>query len=188
MPKPHGPGFTMRVYVDADHNGDLATCCSRTGFVVIFNRAPIYWFLNKQGSLETSNFGSKFCAIKFATEYVSGLHYKILMMVIPVDEPSFVFGDNQSVLCNTSNPASTLKKKSNIIAFDHVRDGVARDDWRTAYVNTHKTLEDLFTKPLSGDKRWKFVRMLLHHLTCFIPRRPLFLHTLSFECTTKLCI
>ena len=102
--------------------------------------------------------------MKVATEYVCGLRYKLRIMGIPMGEPGFVFGDNQYVLCITYNPASTLKKKSNIIAFDHVRDGVARDDWRTAYVNTHKTLEDLFTKPLSGEKRWKFVRMLLHHL------------------------
>ena len=25
-------------------------------------------------------------------------------------------------------------------------------------------------------------------MTCFSPRRPLFLHVVSFECTTKLCI
>ena len=34
-----------------------------------------------------------------------------------VDEPAFVFGDNKSVLCNTTAPESTLKKKSNAIAY-----------------------------------------------------------------------
>jgi hypothetical protein len=33
-----------------------------------------------------------------------------------VDGPSYVYGDNMSVLHNTSNPESTLKKKSNSIA------------------------------------------------------------------------
>jgi hypothetical protein len=50
------------------------------------------------------------------------------MMGIKVDEPAFVFGDNQSVLCNTTAPALTLKKKSNAIAYHFVREGVARDE------------------------------------------------------------
>ena len=80
-------------------------------------------------------------------------------MGIPVDEPAFVFGDNQSVLCKTTVPGSTLKKKQYVLAYHFVREGVARDEWRTAYVNTDENLADLLTKPLSGPKRIKFVRM-----------------------------
>ena len=32
MPTPHGQSMTLRVYVDADHAGDLITCQSWTGF------------------------------------------------------------------------------------------------------------------------------------------------------------
>jgi hypothetical protein len=42
MPKSCGPSMTMQVFVDADHAGDLLTRCSRTGFIVFFNGAPIY--------------------------------------------------------------------------------------------------------------------------------------------------
>ena len=63
-----------------------------------------------------------------------------------------------------TTPALILKKKSNAIAYHFVQEGVARDEWRTAYVNTSENLADLFTKPLSGLKRWKFVRMILHHV------------------------
>jgi len=164
MPVPHGQSMTMRVFVDADHAGDQVTRRSRTGFIVFLNNAPIYWSSKKQTSCETSTFGSEFVAMKQATEYVRGLRYKLRMMGIKVDEPAFVFGDNQSVLCNTTAPASTLKKKSNAIAYHFVREGVARDEWRTAYVNTDENLADLLTKPLSGPKRAKFVRMVLHHV------------------------
>jgi hypothetical protein len=84
------------------------------------------------------------------------------MMGITVDEPVFVFGDNQSILANTTAPSSTLKKKSNAIAYHFVREGRARDEWRTMYINTNDNLADL-TKPLAGSKRSKFVGMLLHH-------------------------
>jgi hypothetical protein len=84
------------------------------------------------------------------------------MMGITVNEPVFVFGDNQLVLANTTAPSSTLKKKSNAIAYHFVREGRARDEWRTMYINTNDNLADL-TKPFAGPKRSKFVGMLLHH-------------------------
>lgn len=54
---------------------------------------------------------------------------------------------------------------SQSIAYHFVREGSARDEWRTAYVNTHLNPADLLTKPLaSGEKRTGFVRMILQHL------------------------
>ena len=120
MPNACGPSMTMRVYVDADHAGDLVTQRSRIGFLVFLNGAPIYWSSKKQTSCETSTFGSEFVAMKQATEYIRGLWYKLRMMGITVDEQDFVFGDNQSVLANTTAPGSTLKKKSNAIAYHFV--------------------------------------------------------------------
>ena len=86
------------------------------------------------------------------------------MFGIPVDGPAFIFGDNQSVLINSSKPESTLKKKSQSIAYHFIREGCAANEWRTSYIHTSLNLADLMTKPLSGEKRWGFVRMLLHHI------------------------
>jgi hypothetical protein len=103
--------------------------------------------------------------MKQATEYVNGLRFKLQLFSITVDDPAFVFGDNQSTLANTSAPASTLKKKSNAIAYHFVREGCARDEWRTAYINTQENVADLFTKPLpSGEKQTKFIHMIIHHI------------------------
>ena len=102
--------MTMRVYVGSDHAGDTVTRRSRTGFIIFLNSAPIYWSSKKQTLCEKSSFVSEFCAMKQATEYVRGLRYKLRMMGIPVDEPAFIFGDNQSVLVNTNITESTPKK------------------------------------------------------------------------------
>ena len=86
-------------------------------------------------------------------------------MGIPCTSPAFIFGDNQSVLANSTIPDSTLKKKSQSIAYHFVREGDARDEWRTTYVNTHLNPADLLTKTLpSGEKRKTFVRMILHYI------------------------
>ena len=115
--------------------------------------------------MESSSFGSEFIAMKQCCEYIHGLRYKLRMMGIPCDGPTYIFGDNQSVLANTTIPNSTLKKKSQSIAYHFVREGVARREWRTAYVNTNENEADLLTKVLpSGEKRKGFVCNILHHI------------------------
>jgi hypothetical protein len=165
MPQPRGLGFVMSAKVDADHASDTVTRRSRTGFLVRLNSALIYWSSRKQNSVESSSFGSEFIAMKQCCEYLRGLRYKLRMMGIPCLGPAYILGDNQSVLANTSVPDSTLKKKNQSIAYHFIREGAARDEWRTSYVNTHNNESDLLTKLLpSGLKRMGFVRTLLHHI------------------------
>ena len=114
MPEPRGFGFIMSAKVDADHDADTVTRRSRTGFLVFLNCAPIYWFSKKQNSVESSSFGSEFIAMKQCCEYLRGLWYKLRMMGIPCEGPAYIFGDNQSVLYNTSIPDSTLKRKPKV--------------------------------------------------------------------------
>lgn len=164
-PKPRGKGFTMRAFVDSDHGGDSVTRRSRTGFIVFLNSAPICWFSKKQTSVETSTFGSEFIAMKQCCEYIRGLRYKLRMMGVPVEMPTFIFGDNQSVLSNTTTPHSVLKKKSSSIAYHFVREGVARDEWRTTYLHTDLNPADMETKSLpGGEKRTRFTSYILHYI------------------------
>ena len=97
--------------MDSDHAGNEVTRRSRTDFVVFLNNTPIYWMSKKQDSIQTSSFGSEFIAIKNCCEYLRGLRYKLRMMGIPCDFPTYVYGDNQSVLVNSSTPTNVLKKK-----------------------------------------------------------------------------
>ena len=165
MPEPRGLGFTMNAKVDADHAADTVSRRSRTGFFVYLNCSLVYWMSKKQTSVESSSFGSEFVAMKQCCEYLRGLRYKLRMMGIPCEGPVYVSGDNQSVLANTTIPDSTLKKKSQSICYHFVREGAARDEWRTSYVNTHDNEANLLTKVLpAGEKRHGFVRKLLHHI------------------------
>ena len=151
--------------MDSDHAGDTATRRSRTGFMIFLNNSPICWFSKRQTSVETSSFGSEFVAMKLCCEYIRGLRYKLRMMGISVSEPTFVFGDNQSVLANVTRPHSVLKKKSSSIAYHFVREGVAKDEWRSTYLNTHLNPSDMLTKSLpGGEKRTLFTSYFLHYL------------------------
>ena len=153
MPDPLGLTFVTRVYLDADHAGESVTRRSRSGYIFLLNIGPIYWLSKKQAPCDTSTYGSEFFAIKQATKYTCGLWYILRMFGISVTWPAFVNGDNQSVLCNTTAPQSTLKKKSNAIVFHFVREKCAQDECRKAYINKHLNIADLMTKLLAGSKQ-----------------------------------
>ena len=165
MPEPRGQVFTTTVYVDCYSGGDCVTLISRTEFAIFLLGSPIYWRIAKQHICEVSTFESEFTAMKQAVEYVCGLRYKLKIMFIPCEDPTFVYGDNKYVLSNTKVPASTLKKNMNSLSYHFVSEVFARDEWCTAYVNTNLNLANLLTKPFPlGEKLWGFVRIFLHWL------------------------
>lgn len=121
---------------------------SRTGFIIYVNNSPIVWYTKKQGSVEGATFGSDLMAMKTATEENRALRYKLRMMGVPVETPTYMYGDNMSVIHNTSKPESTLKKKSNSIAYHLIREAVAKGEILTAYVPSKENVADILSKPL----------------------------------------
>ena len=71
---------------------------------------------------------------------------------IPVEDPAFIYGDNKSVLSNTTIPDSVLSKKSNSIAYHFVREGASMDEWRTGYINTKENPADILSKAVPAGK------------------------------------
>ena len=89
-------------------------------------------------------------ALKHGCEYVRGLRYKLRMMGIQINGPTYIFGDNKAVLVNSAVLDSVLKKKSNSIAYHFVCEGTASDEWRTTYVKSENNIADMLTKSLGA--------------------------------------
>ena len=92
-------------------------------------------------------------ALKVATEMIAGLRYKLRMMGVPIDGAANVMVDNQSVVYNTTLPESTLKKKSNAIAYHYVRENVASGMMRIRHKRSEDNLADMLTKIQPGTTR-----------------------------------
>jgi hypothetical protein len=130
------------------------------------NMAPILWFSKKQGTIETSVFGAEFVAMKQATEAARGLRYKLRMMGIEIDGPTYTYGDNMSVIHNTQRPESTLKKKSNAICYHFMRESVAMGETLTGHVKSEDNPADICTKVIPGGiKRDRLTEMILYFAT-----------------------
>jgi hypothetical protein len=130
------------------------------------NSAPILWHSKRQGTVETSVFGAEFVAMKTGNEASRGLRYKLRMMGIPLDGPTYIFGDNMSVIHNTQRPESVLKKKSIAICYHFMRESVAMGECLTAHIRSEDNPADLCTKVMAGgQKRDRLVDMVLHYAT-----------------------
>ena len=81
-------------------------------------------------------FGAEFVNMKQGMEYVRGLRYKLQMMGLIISGPTFVYGNNMSVIHNTQRPESTLQKKSNSICYHAMRESVAIGESLTGHIPT----------------------------------------------------
>jgi hypothetical protein len=161
VPEERGHGVVTTVFVDADHAGCKATRRSHTGVFIFVNKAPILWYSKRQNTVETSTFGSEFCAMKVAIDMIEGVRYKLRMMGIPLNGPASVFCDNQSVVKNTTAPESVLKKRHNAIAYHRAREAQAAGFIRVAWENGETNIADLLTKLMPGPRLKELVGYVL---------------------------
>ncbi len=113
----------------------------------------INWLSQKQPTIESSVFGAEFVAMKLSVEALWGIRYKLHMMGVPIAGPTYVYGDNMSVVHNTQRPESTLKKKNLSICYHTVRKAVAMGEILTSHEQTKNNFSDFMTKVTYGLKR-----------------------------------
>ena len=150
------------MYVNSDFAGGKVRRRSRTAFFVLLNSALIQRASKRQLTIETSVFRAEFVAMKHGVDTLRGIHYKLRMMGVPVDGPSYVYRDNMSVINNTQKPESVLKKKSNSICYHVIRESMAMGKSLTAHIATSDNYADLATKMITNkSKRMHLVSGLL---------------------------
>jgi hypothetical protein len=125
------------------------------------NRAPIVWYSKQQNTVETSTFGSEFVAMRIAIDLVEGLRYKLRMMGVPMDGPTSLFCDNESVVRKSTAPESTLEKKHNAIAYHRTQETLAAEIVKIAKESGETNIADILTKLMPGPHLRKLASYIL---------------------------
>jgi hypothetical protein len=99
--------------------------------------------------------------MKTAIDMIEGLRYKLRMMGIPLNGPTSVFCDNQSVVKNTTAPESVLKKRHNAIAYHRAREAQAAGFIRVAWESGETNIADLLTKLMPGPRLKELIGYVL---------------------------
>ena len=164
MLTPKGKPVVITGYVDADHAHDLVTRRSITGMLFLLNNTPIKWYSKRQNTVESSTYGSELVSARIATDMIVELRYKLRMLGVPVNASAVLYGDNQSVVLNTTVPSSTLKKKHHGCSYHRVREAVAAGILHFFFIRSERNVADVLTKPIgpkpfySGIKDYLFGR------------------------------
>jgi hypothetical protein len=149
-PIPRGKELDLRLFVDSDHAGEKITRRSRTGFVIYLNMSSIVWFSKCQPTVESSDLGAESVAMNNGIKTCRGLCYKLRMMGVTLSGPTFVYGDNISVVHNAERHESFLKKKSNSIFYHAVRESAAMGESIIGHVPSVGNPADICTKVVPG--------------------------------------
>ena len=104
---------------------DSLTGRSVTACLHFINATPIDWYSKKQATVETATYGSEFVAARTCVEQIIDLRNTLRYLGVKVNEKSYMFGNNESVINSSSNLNPKLHKHHNTLSFHHVREAIA---------------------------------------------------------------
>jgi hypothetical protein len=124
-PKPLGKEVVITTYVDANLMHDLITGRSITAILHFLNQTPVEWYTKRQATVENATFGSEFVAARTGVDQLIDLRYSLRYFGVPIKQKSYMFGDNESVVKNSTVPHSQLKKRHIALSYHRVREAIA---------------------------------------------------------------
>jgi hypothetical protein len=161
MPLPLGALVFITCFVDSNHAGNKVTRRSHTGIIIFIKNALIQVFSKKQNTCESSTYGSKLVAMRIAGDMVSVLRIELKCFDIPLQGPSNVLRDNNSIVKNVSIPESTLSKKHNSINYNIIIESVAAGIIRVNKEDSKTNLANPFTMLMPYSKKYKLLSGIL---------------------------
>ena len=160
-PPPLGKRVTMTTYVDTNLYHDMLTGRSVSGILHLVNKTPIHWYAKKQGTVETATYGSEFVAARIATEQIIDLRLTLQYLGAPINDTSYMFGDNQSVVNSSTKPHSKLHKRHTALSFHRVREAIASKLLHFTFIPGESNPADILSKHWGHHKVWRSLQPLL---------------------------
>ncbi len=161
MPEPKGNLCRTTTFVDANLMHDVITGRSCTGILHCLNQTPIDWFGKRQPQVESATYGSEFYAARTAVEQIMDLRYTLRMLGVRLDGPSWLLGDNKTVVNSSTLPHSTLSKRWNAISYHRCREAISANIVRFEHISGSSNPADLMTAARPWSKAKQFLEPLL---------------------------
>jgi hypothetical protein len=162
-PKPLGKAVTTVTYNDANLYHDMLTGRSVTGALHLCNQTLVDWYSKRQATVETATFGSEFTAARIAVDQIIDLRTTLRYLGVPVNSKSFMFGDNQSVVTNSTIPHSSLNKRHNALSYHRVREMIAAKILGYYWIDGKSNPADIVSKHWSYPQVWHLLKPILFY-------------------------
>ena len=110
------------------------------------NQTPVEWFSKKQATCETATYGSEFVAARTCVEQIIDLRITLRYLGVPIIGPSYMFGDNESVVNSSMLFCAKLHKRHTALSFRRVQESIAANICRFYHIKGTANLADVFSK------------------------------------------
>jgi hypothetical protein len=161
VPEPLGKSVVLTSYVDANLYHDMLTGRSVTGILHFVNKTPFDWYSKKQSTVETATYGSEFVSARTATEQIIGNRAAFRYLGVSVVGPTYLFGDNRSVVDSATIPHSSLSKRHVALSFHRVREAIAANVIRFMWIDSKDNPADILSKHWGYQQIWEVLRPIL---------------------------
>ena len=132
-----------------------------TGILHFFNKTPIDWFSKLQSTVETATFGSEYVAARTCTEQIIDLRMTLRYLGVPVEGPSYMLGDNKTVVDTAAHPHGKLQKRHNALSFHRTRYAIAAGITRFYHIRGNTNPADILSKHWEYRAVWPMLRAIL---------------------------
>ena len=160
-PKPLEKRVVLATYVDTNLYHDLISGRSVTGILHMANKTPVDWFSKLQSTVETATFGSEYVAARTATEQSMDLRNTFRYLGVLIDEPTMMFGDNETVVNTASVPHSKIMKRHNALSYHRTREAIAAKIIQFHHIPGAENPADILSKHWDYISVWSQLRPLL---------------------------
>ena len=148
----------LEIYSDAS----WTTGASVSGGVALYMGCPISWWTRKQKSVSSSSAEAEYFAASLSSR--EGVYMRDLLedMGLGVMGPTPLYLDSKSAIELSQDPVAFKKTKHILRAANELRDRVAKDIFRTEFVEGVNQLADLLTKALGPTAHRMQIARVLH--------------------------
>jgi hypothetical protein len=111
--------------------------------------------------VEIATYGSEFVAAKTAIQQIVALRLTLRYLGVPLDDPSYLFGDNKSVVKSGTIPHSQLHKRHHGLAYHFTCEAVASQAVSFHHLPGHLNPADTLSKHWGYQQVWPLLQPIL---------------------------
>jgi Reverse transcriptase (RNA-dependent DNA polymerase) len=163
-PPPLGKPVKCTTFVDANLYHCHLSGRAVTGVLHFFNGTPVDWFSKKQSTVQTATFGSEFVAAPTATDQIIANRDELRYLGVKVEGTTILYGDNRSVIDNSTIPHSRLNKRHIALSYHRVREALCAGIMDFLWIDSKNNPADILSKHWSRQA----INDMLHSLL-FMP-------------------
>jgi len=125
------------------------------------NKTPIDYYSKKQGTVETATHGSEFVASRTCVEQIQDLRLTLRYLGVNVRGPSYMFGDNKTVVDNCANVDGRIHKRHTLLSFHKVREAIASKTVVLSHIPGAINPADILSKHWGYSQVWPQLKAVL---------------------------